>query len=116
MVPKLDMALLSAIDLSEDSKALEYGVISRGDWRSLRSAGAVGDICGHYLGAEGNLIQHALSARVINPPMKSLLAIPHRVLAAGGMAKVAIISAAIKAKLCHVLIADENAASALVKD
>jgi DNA-binding transcriptional regulator LsrR (DeoR family) len=115
MVPKLDMALLSAIDLTEDSKALEYGVISRGDWRSLRTAGAVGDICGHYLGAEGNLIQHSLSTRVINPPMKSLLAIPHRVLAAGGMAKVAIMSAAIRAKLCHVLITDENAASALVK-
>lgn len=115
MVPRLDMALLSAIDLTEDSKALEYGVISRGDWRSLRSAGAVGDICGHYLGADGNLIQHGLSARVINPPMKSLLAIPHRVLAAGGMAKVAIISAAIKAKLCHVLITDENAAAALIK-
>jgi DNA-binding transcriptional regulator LsrR (DeoR family) len=115
MVPRLEMALLSAIDLTEDSKALEYGVISRGDWRSLRAAGAVGDICGHYLGTEGNPIQHALSARVINPPMKSLLAIPHRVLAAGGMAKVAIISAAIKAKLCHVLITDENAASALLK-
>lgn len=115
MVPKLAMALLSAIDLTEDSKALEYGVISRGDWRSLRSAGAVGDICGHYLDADGNLVQHPLSTRVVNPPLKALQAIPLRVLAAGGMAKVAIIRAAIKAKLCHVLITDENAAAALVR-
>jgi DNA-binding transcriptional regulator LsrR (DeoR family) len=42
-------------------------------------------------------------------------AIPLRVLAAGGMAKVAIISAAIKAGLCHVLITDETAAMALVR-
>ena len=42
-------------------------------------------------------------------------AIPHRVLAAGGMAKVAIISAAIRATLCHVLITDENAAAALLR-
>src|ERR1700761_6048038 len=79
MVPKLAMALLSAIDLSEDSKALEYGVISRGDWRSLRSAGAVGDSCAHYLAPDGETIQPPLSARVVTPPMKSLLAIPHRV-------------------------------------
>src|ERR1700759_2473150 len=115
MVPKLAMALLSAIDLTEDSKALEYGVISRGDWRSLRSAGAVGDICGHYLDADGNLVQHPLATRVVNPPMKALQAVPLRVLAAGGTAKVAIIRAAIRAKLCHVLITDENAAAALVR-
>jgi DNA-binding transcriptional regulator LsrR (DeoR family) len=115
MVAKLDLALLSAIDLTERSKALEYGVISRNDWRSLRAAGAVGDICGHYLDADGNSVQHPLTARVINPSMKSLLAIPHRILAAGGMAKVAIVRAAIKAKLCHVLITDESAATALMR-
>jgi DNA-binding transcriptional regulator LsrR (DeoR family) len=114
MVPKLDIALLSAIDLTEESKALEYGVISRSDWRSLRAAGAVGDICGHYLGIDGNLIQHPLGGRVVNPTIKSLQAVRVRILAAGGMAKVAIVRAAIKAKLCHVLITDEAAATALV--
>jgi DNA-binding transcriptional regulator LsrR (DeoR family) len=114
MVPKLDMALLSAIDLTEQSKSLEYGVISRSDWRSLRAAGAVGDICGHYLDAEGNSLQHPLATRVISPPIKSLQAIPLRVLAAGGLVKVDIIRAAIKARLCHVLITDDKAAAALV--
>ena len=115
MVPKLNMALLSAIDLTEQSKALEYGVISRNDWRSLRAAGAVGDICGHYLDTEGNMVAHPLGMRVINPPIKSLQAIRLRVLAAGGLVKVAIIRAAIKAKLCHVLITDDKAAAALVR-
>jgi len=115
MVPKLNMALLSAIDLTEQSKALEYGVISRNDWRSLRAAGAVGDICGHYLDTEGNMVAHPLAMRVINPPIKSLQAIRLRVLAAGGLVKVAIIRAAIKAKLCHVLITDDKAAAALVR-
>jgi DNA-binding transcriptional regulator LsrR (DeoR family) len=115
MVAKLDVALLSAIDLTEHSKALEYGVISRSDWRSLRSAGAVGEICGHYLDGEGKAVIHPLATRVINPTIKSLHAIPLRILAAGGIAKVAIIGAAIKAGLCHVLITDETAASALVR-
>jgi DNA-binding transcriptional regulator LsrR (DeoR family) len=115
MVPKLDMALLSAIDLTEQSKALEYGVVTRSEWRSLRAIGAVGDICGHYLDAEGSLIDHPLAERVVNPPLQSLQTIPLRVLAAGGSAKVAIIRAAIKAGLCHVLITDDQAATALVR-
>jgi DNA-binding transcriptional regulator LsrR (DeoR family) len=115
MVPKLNMALLSAIDLTDQSKALEYQVITRTEWRSLRAAGAVGDICGHYLNAEGHLIDHPLAARVVNPPLESLQAIPWRVLAAGGSIKVAIIHAAIKADLCHVLITDDQAAKALVR-
>ena len=114
-VPKLDMALLSAIDLTEQSKALEYGVITRAEWRSLRAAGAVGDICGHYLDADGSLVEHPLAARVVNPPLASLQTIPLRVLAAGGSAKIAIIRAAIKAGLCHVLITDDQAATALVR-
>lgn len=115
MVPKLDMALLSAIDLTDQSKALEYGVITRTDWRSLRAAGAVGDICGHYLNAEGGLVDHPLAARVVNPPLDALKTIPLRVLAAGGAAKVAIVRAAIAAGLCHVLITDHQAATALVR-
>lgn len=113
MVPKLDLALLSAIDLSEQSKPLEYGVIDPETWQSLRDAGAVGDICGHYLDAEGNPVEHPLTARVVRPALGDLLQVSERVLAAGGLQKVAIIRAAIRAGLCHVLIIDEDAARAL---
>jgi DNA-binding transcriptional regulator LsrR (DeoR family) len=114
MVPKLDMALLSAIDLSEQSKSLEYGVISRESWQSLRDAGAVGDICGHYLNAQGKIVQHSLTERVVSPGLEDLVEVSERVLAAGGAQKVAIIRAAIRAGLCHVLITDEEAATLLL--
>jgi DNA-binding transcriptional regulator LsrR (DeoR family) len=115
MVPALNMALLSAIDLSKQSKPLEYGVITRETWASLREAGAVGDICGHYLDAQGNPVDHPLTSLVVNPPLDDLKRIPELVLAAGGLQKIAIIRAAIRAKLCHVLITDETTAAALVK-
>jgi DNA-binding transcriptional regulator LsrR (DeoR family) len=116
MVPDLDLALLSAIDLSEESKALEYGVISRDAWQSLRDAGAVGDICGHYLDAQGKAVDHPLTSLVIHPSLEDLLRVPVLVLAAGGVQKTAIIRAAIRAGLCHVLITDEDAATALVRE
>lgn len=114
MTRKLDMALLSAVDLSRESKALEYGVISRETWRSLRAAHAVGDVCGHYLDAEGRAIDHPIVGRMINPPLADLRSVSELVLAAGGVQKVPIIHGAIRAGLCHVLITDETAAAGLL--
>jgi DNA-binding transcriptional regulator LsrR (DeoR family) len=114
MVRQVDLALLSAIDLSEQSKALEYGVISRALWRSLREHGAVGDICGHYLDADGKLVAHPVADLTINPDFDKLRKISRLVLAAGGKQKVPIVRAAMLAGLCHVLITDEEAAHALL--
>ncbi|WP_422003241.1 sugar-binding transcriptional regulator [Reyranella sp.] len=114
MTRKLDMALLSAVDLTRDSRALEYGVISRETWTSLRAAGAIGDICGHYLDAAGASVDHALARRTINPALADLQAVKELVLAAGGAHKVPIIRSAIRAGLCHILITDEAAAAALL--
>lgn len=114
MTRRLDMALLSAVDLSRDSRALEYGVITRDTWRSLRTAGAVGDICGHYLDVEGAVVDHPIARRTINPPLADLRSVKELVLAAGGAHKAGIILGAIRAGLCHILITDESAATAVL--
>jgi DNA-binding transcriptional regulator LsrR (DeoR family) len=114
MARGVDMALLSAVDLSEQSKALEYDVVSRDTWQSLREAGAVGDVCGHYLDAEGSPVAHPIAQRTIHPALKVLQQIPALVLAAGGLHKVPIIKGAMRAGLCHVLITDEMTASELL--
>ena len=114
MVPNLDMALLSAIDLSEQSKVLEYNVVSRKTWASLRSAGAVGDICGHYLDRDGKPVDHPLCRLTINPSLAQIHRIKTRVLAAGGHQKTAIIRAALLARFCHILVTDEGAAQQLL--
>jgi DNA-binding transcriptional regulator LsrR (DeoR family) len=114
MTRRVDIALLSAVDLSPQSKALEYEVISRGEWQALRDAGAVGDVCGHYLDADGNRILHPPANRTVNPALGHLREIPELILAAGGWQKAPIIRGAIRAGLCHVLITDEAAAAALL--
>jgi DNA-binding transcriptional regulator LsrR (DeoR family) len=116
MARRVDMALLSAIDLSAQSKALEYDVISRRLWQSLRDAGAVGDVCSHYLDIEGKPVVHPIAARTINPSLDDLRSVPELILAAGGRQKVSIIRAAILGRLCHVLITDESTASALLAE
>ncbi|MDC7786574.1 sugar-binding transcriptional regulator [Rhodoplanes sp. TEM] len=115
MVETLDLALMSAIDLTARSKALEYGVISRDLWRSLREAGAVGEICGHYLDPAGRPVDHPIADRTIRPHLDALRRVPQRVLAAGGRHKAPVIRAAIAAGLVHVLITDEAAAQNLLR-
>jgi Putative sugar-binding domain len=83
----VDMALLSATDLSAQSKMLEYEVISRETWQSLRDAGATGDICGHFLDIEGKPVDHPIALRTINPTLADLRGIPELILAAGGLQK-----------------------------
>ena len=116
MVPRVDMALLSAIDLTTKSGARLYGVISQEQWSSLREAGAVGDIAGQYLDGEGRSVAHPISKLLIAPALDDLLEMKLKVLAAGGLHKVPIIRAGIRAGLCHVLITDEAAGRALCDD
>lgn len=116
MVGQVDIALLTAKDLTDQSTALNHGVISQETCVSLRAAGAVGDICGHYLDAGGQLVAHPIAKCIINPALEQIRGIPEIVLAAGGLHKVPIVRSAILAGLCHVLITDEKAAAALLTD
>ncbi|MGL4438295.1 MAG: sugar-binding domain-containing protein, partial [Bosea sp. (in: a-proteobacteria)] len=103
-----------AVDLTDQSKALEYGVLSKEAWHALREAGAVGDVAGHYLDRAGTPVAHPIADRTIRMDLSDLRAINEIVLAAGGAHKVAIVRAAIAAHLCHVLITDEALASELL--
>lgn len=114
MVEQVDMALLTAKDLTEQSTALLHEVISRETCDSLLAAGAVGDICGHYLDINGVPVDHPVAQCVINPSLAQMRAIPEIVLAAGGVHKMPVVRGAILAGLCHVLITDEQAAQALL--
>ena len=114
-VRKVDVALVSAVDLTLQSRSVEYGLVSEELRQSLLAAGAVGDICGHYLTANGDTVAHEVTEHIVAPPIDELLAIPHVVLASGGQAKVPIILAALRRGLAHTLIIDESAADQLLK-
>ncbi|MDX6750402.1 sugar-binding transcriptional regulator [Geminicoccaceae bacterium 1502E] len=114
MAAGLDIAVLTAVDLSEASGGLEYSVIDRAQWASLRDAGAVGDIAGHYLDREGRPVDHPISRRTINPPLDSLRNAKERLLAAGGAHKAEIVLAGIRAGLVRWLITDESCAAVLL--
>jgi DNA-binding transcriptional regulator LsrR (DeoR family) len=110
----VDLALLTVGDLAENSTMLGLGLVSGQDAEALRAAGAVGDILGHYLDANGELVDHPLNRRAISLSVEDLARIRKVILVSGGMDKFEIIRAVLRRKLAHVLVTDERVAERLL--
>lgn len=85
------------------------------DPAELIAKGGVGDITGHILNAEGDLIDHPLNGQVIGLTLDEMARIKNVILAAGGMHKVPVIGAALKRGFVDTLVTDENTAQALIE-
>jgi DNA-binding transcriptional regulator LsrR (DeoR family) len=110
-----DVALLSVGDLSSRSLLIRYGLPPDVTPASLGKAGAVGDIIGQFLDAEGRPVDHPLNRRVLAPGVKELARIPTVIVASGGVNKTAIVAAVLRAKLVSVLVCDEDTARAALE-
>lgn len=114
-----DLAVMSVGDLSHRSLLIRYGLPRDVTVDSLRAAGAVGDIMGTFLDAEGVPVEHGLNRRVIATPIAMLRDISTVMVVSGGLNKTAVLAGTLKAKLCSVLVVDEataRAALALLRD
>ena len=107
-----DVALMSVGDLSRRSLLIRYGLPRDVTVESLRACGAVGDIMGTFLDAAGKPVKHAVNRRVIALPVDRLRDIATVIVASGGLNKTAILAAALRAKLCSVVVVDEATARA----
>ena len=112
---RVDLALVSVGDVSEDATLFKEGLLPRSQLQSLIAAGAVGDVLCHFLDAEGRVIDHPVSHRVIAVGLDDLRRVPRIVIAAGGRRKVRAIEAALKATQARVLITEESAARGLLE-
>jgi DNA-binding transcriptional regulator LsrR (DeoR family) len=111
-----DLALLTVGDLSERSLMLELGLVNPEDARSLKAAGAVGDLLGRWLDHDGIEVNHPLNRRAISVELEDLRHIKKVVLVSGGPHKAEIIRAVLLRNLVHELVIDENAARQLLEE
>ena len=81
----------------------------------LVAAGAVGDITGYFLNAEGGLIDHEINKRVLGIHPEDLDDLPNVILAAGGLHKLTIVRAILLRGCVDHLVTDEHLARALVE-
>lgn len=110
----VDLAFYSTGELSLASTMVSLNLITRAEMQSLLKAGAVGDICSHWLNVRGELVDHSLNSRAVGLPPEYLKPVKDTVLVSGGKSKVEIIHGALVAGYANHLVTDEATARQLL--
>jgi lsr operon transcriptional repressor len=110
-----DLAVLTCGDLTE-SLVLTYGINNPEHVRALRAAGAVGDMLGHFMDADGALVDHPLNRRTVAISLDDLRRIQRVLLVSGGENKFVVTRAALRGRYPSVLVTDENTARRLCEE
>ncbi len=102
--------LFSAGQADHDSAHIESGYLSPADLDALVAKGAVGDVVGRYVNAQGEIVDPALDDRTIGLSLEELRAAHTTIAVIAGPVKHAIARAVVSSGLCTVLITDESTA------
>lgn len=111
---RVDLAFLSVGELTATSTMTRVGLVSRQDVDELVAAGAVGDICAHWIDRDGALVDHPLNRRVVALSPEKLRGIPCVIVASGGKAKIAGLRGVLRGRMADVLITDEVTAKGIL--
>ena len=110
----VDALAMAAGDISRNSLLMRDGLPGDVTMEELRALGAVGDVLGVVIDAEGQPVQHPINERVIGIGLPDLAHIPNVILAAGGPHKVPVLRAVLKRAVINTLVTDETTARALL--
>ena len=108
--------LFTAGPSDASSAHVENGYLSVEDVEELARRGAVGDVLGRYVDAEGNIVDSQLDARTVGVGLDRLRAAQRAIFVTAGRAKHDIARTVVASGLCSVLVTDETTARALLEE
>lgn len=108
--------LFSAGVGDEKSALVESGYLRAEDVVELARKGAIGDVVGRYIDANGNIVDPGLDERTVGIGLENLREAKTSIFVVAGEAKHDIARAVVTSGLCTVLITDEATARALLED
>lgn len=111
----LDAVILTCSNVSAKSFLVTHGLPKDITPQSLEEQGAIGDVLGHYLDADGNSVSSTIENRTIGMPLEQVKNVPEKIMAAAGEHKVEIIRASIKRGLVDTLLTDDVTAQLLLQ-
>lgn len=110
-----DCAMIGLGTLQPESSALyKAGFITDDDLDEAHKAGAVGDVSGNLIDADGQLVESPLSSRIISLSLSQLSGIRHAIGIAYGTEKAPIIRAAALGGCINALVTDREAARGVI--
>lgn len=106
--------LYSAGVADESSVLVDSGYLTPADVAELVRKGAVGDVVGRYIDANGNIVDPGLDERTVGLGLDQLRAADTAIFVVAGEAKHDVARAVVTSGLCTVLVTDEATAHALL--
>lgn len=113
---KASAYLYSAGVADSSSVLVESGYLSSGDVAELVRKGAIGDVVGRYIDANGNPVDPGLNERTVGLSLQQLRSAETAIFVVSGEAKHDIARAVVANKLCSVLVTDEMTATVLLEE
>ena len=110
----VDMAIVGIGSPFKNSTLVKMGYLEEDDLKSLRRAGAVGNIGSSFFNVEGKEIDHPINESFIGLTIDEIKKIPKVIGIAEGPHKLESIEAALKGGLLDVFITDEQTAQSLI--
>lgn len=112
---RADVAVVGLGVLNPESVLLKRGeILNKNDLNMLKSVGAVGDVILRFLDARGKALDLDINRRILGLSLAQLKKIPRVIGVAGGREKLAIVAAALKAKVLNTLVTDAETAKQLI--
>ncbi|MDL9981145.1 sugar-binding transcriptional regulator [Microbacterium sp. ASV49] len=111
-----DAYIFSAGVCDASSAHVENGYLTLADIRRLQQRGAVGDVLGRYIDADGNIVDPALDVRTVGMPLSRLRSAATAIFVTAGAAKHDLARTVVGTGLCTVIVTDETTARALLEE
>ena len=108
--------LFSAGVADSTSILVSSGYLSPDDVSELVRKGAVGDVVGRYIDANGNPVDPGLDERTVGVGLRHLRAAERAIFVVAGEPKHDIARAVVTSGLCSVIVTDEGTAAALLEE
>ncbi len=107
--------VFSAGPVDTSSVLVSSGYMRADDVRALAEKGAVGDILGRYIDADGHVVDHELDERTLGLTLDDLREANVAIAVIAGAAKRAVCRAVVANRYCSVLVTDEDTARELLE-
>ena len=108
--------LYSAGVADESSVLVDSGYLTPADVAELVRKGAVGDVVGRYIDANGNTVDPALDERTVGLGLDELRSADTAIFVVAGESKHDVARAVVTSGLCTVLVTDEATAQTLLEE
>jgi deoxyribonucleoside regulator len=112
---KASAYLFSAGVASDDSALVHSGYLTPGEVAVLVGKGAVGDLVGRFIGADGHPVDAELDARTVGLGLDALRAAETAIAVVSGNGKHDVARALVVNGLCSIMITDDHTADALLQ-